>query len=180
MAKITITEALAELKTIDARIVKKQEFVMSYLLRQEALKDPLERDGGSVASVGKELQAIRDLHERQISIRREINAANMRESVAINGTARTLGDWIIWKREVAPKQQTLYAGLTTRVTQVRNEFAKRGAQVIGGNVENLKPTDVVVNLNEKELALKIEELESTLGALDGQLSLKNATLTIDV
>jgi hypothetical protein len=40
--------------------------------------------------------------------------------------------------------------------------------------------DYVVNLNERELADKIEALETTLGILDGQLSLKNATITIDL
>jgi len=33
---LTITEALAELKTIDKRLEKKQEFVVMYSIRQEA------------------------------------------------------------------------------------------------------------------------------------------------
>lgn len=35
--------------------------------------------------------------------------------------------------------------------------------------------DVVVNISEDELAKESEKLEEMLGALDGQLSLKNAT-----
>jgi hypothetical protein len=41
-------------------------------------------------------------------------------------------------------------------------------------------SDFVVNVNERELADHIEELENTLGVLDGQLSLKNATILIDL
>jgi hypothetical protein len=36
----------------------------------------------------------------------------------------------------------------------------------------------VININEQELAKEIELLEDTLGQLDGQLSLKNATVPI--
>lgn len=41
-----ITEALAELKTLNKRVEKKKEYVKAYLYRQEGLKDPLEKDGG--------------------------------------------------------------------------------------------------------------------------------------
>ena len=40
--------------------------------------------------------------------------------------------------------------------------------------------DVVINLDEKALADELEGIETTLGTLDGQLSLKNATTVITV
>ena len=43
---ITITEALAEVKTIEKRVTKKQDFVASHVLRQEMIKDPLAEQGG--------------------------------------------------------------------------------------------------------------------------------------
>ncbi len=39
-------------------------------------------------------------------------------------------------------------------------------------------TDLLVNIDETALAREIEQFEDTFGQLDGQLSLKNATVTI--
>lgn len=40
---ITITEALAEIKTVAKRIEKKRDFIRAYLSRQEGVRDPLEK-----------------------------------------------------------------------------------------------------------------------------------------
>jgi hypothetical protein len=179
MAQITITEALAELKTIDKRIEKKREFVLSYLLRQEMFKDPLEKDGGSAAAIRRELQSIHDLEERKIAIRRAINAANEAASITTGGQTRTIADWLVWRREVAPKLSQFLASLRSRIEQARQEAARKGASLTT-SAETARPNDVVVNINEQELARQIETLEEALGHLDGQLSLKNATLMIEV
>jgi hypothetical protein len=179
MPKITLTEALAELKTIDKRIAKKREFVLGYLLRQEMFKDPLEKDGGSVSAIKREMQSIHDLEERKITIRRAIQSANEQNSVTVAGQSRSIADWLVWRREVAPVQQTFLANIRTRIEQARQEAARKGAG-LSGSAESAKPNDVIVNVNEQELARQIEALEDVLGTLDGQLSLRNATLTIDV
>ncbi len=179
MAQITITEALAELKTIDKRIQKKREFVLGYLLRQEMFKDPLEKDGGSVSAIKRETQAIHDLEERKISIRRAIQQANERNLVSVGKQTRSIADWLVWRREVAPNQQQFLAGIRARIEQARQEAVRRGAG-LAASAEAARPNDVIVNVNEQELARQIEELEDTLGKLDGQLSLKNATLLVDV
>jgi hypothetical protein len=179
MAQVTITEALAELKTIDKRIEKKREFVLSYLLRQEMFKDPLEKDGGSVSAIKRELQAIRDLEERKIAIRRAIQQANERNTVAVGRQTRSIADWLVWRREAAPVQQKFLANLRAKIEQARQEATRRGAG-LSQSPEAAKPNDVIVNVNEQELAQHIEDLEEVLGKLDGQLSLKNATLLVDV
>ena len=76
MAQMTITEALAETKTIDKRISKKRTFVTDYLFRQDALRDPLEKEGGSVAAIEATRQAIGDLEKRLVDIRRAIARAH--------------------------------------------------------------------------------------------------------
>lgn len=58
MAQTTITEALAEIPTIEKRIEKKSEFILNYLYRQSAVRDPHEKDGGSSTLIHRELQAI--------------------------------------------------------------------------------------------------------------------------
>jgi hypothetical protein len=179
MTQITITEALAELRTIDRRIGKKREFVTTYLLRQEMFKDPLEKEGGSVSAIRRELQSIHDLEERKILIRRAIQQANEATMVTVGKQTRSIADWLVWKRDVAPTLQAFLAQLRGKIEQARQEAARKGAG-LSGSAESAKPNDVIVNVNEQQLARDIESLEETLGALDGQLSLKNATVLIDV
>jgi hypothetical protein len=66
---ITITEALAEVPTISKRIAKKQQFVLDFLSRQNGVRDPHEKDGGSVTLIQQNLQGIADLESRLIAIR---------------------------------------------------------------------------------------------------------------
>lgn len=183
---MTITEALAEIKTIEKRIAKKRESILGYLARQDMLRDPLAADGGSVAFIKRERQAIHDLEERVVALRRAIATANASTVFAINGgTARSIADWLTWRREVAPGRQQFLTGLRDRVERVRREAQQKGVNVVaaasavttGGDG---KPTDVLVNISEAELAKDIEALEEELGNLDGLLSLKNATTQIAV
>jgi hypothetical protein len=179
MAQITLTEALAEIKTIDKRIEKKREFVLGYLLRQEMFKDPLEKDGGSVSAIKRELQSIHDLEERKVHIRRAIQQANERNSITVGKQTRTIADWLVWRREVAPIQQQFLANIRGKIEQARQEALRRGAG-LSSTADSAKPNDVIVNVNEQELAREIESLEDVLGTLDGQLSLRNATLFLDL
>ena len=100
--KITITEALQEVKTIDARIQKKKEFIFNFLFRQNNQRDPHEKDGGSASLISKERQSINDWLERKISIRNAINVANAENSITIKDQSRTISEWLVWKRDVAP------------------------------------------------------------------------------
>lgn len=42
--EVTITEALQELKTIDARIEKQTQFITTYMSRPNAQRDPHEKE----------------------------------------------------------------------------------------------------------------------------------------
>jgi hypothetical protein len=179
---MTITEALAEIKTIGKRIEKKREFVLAYLFRQEGLKDPLEKDGGSVEAIKRELQSIADLEGRVINLRRGIQHANDKTEVTVKDNVLSIADWLTWRRDVAPGVQTFQHTLRVRLNALR-EQAKRGGSAVIGAVATVssdaKPTDYIVNIDEAELARKSEEIEEILGVLDGQLSLKNATIMIE-
>ena len=175
---LTITEALAELKTIARRLEKKQQFVEVNLFRQERFKDPLSDQGGSSMVIRSERQSIHDLRERMVTLRREIAYANAGTLVTVNGVTRSIADWLVWRREVAPKIQEGLARMQASIQRMRNEARQKGVGV--SLVETGRLDDVVVNLDEKELAEEAEELETTLGTLDGLLSLKNAVTTINV
>lgn len=178
-SKITITEALQEIKTIDARIQKKQEFIFAFLFRQNNQRDPHEKDGGSAVLIAKERQSINDLLERKILIRNAINVANSENQISVNGQNRSIAEWLIWKRDVAPTLKRVLNETSARLQSMRQDVQRRGL-----SVTNTAPSevtlDVVVNVNENELSKQIESLEETMSTLDGQFSLKNATIKIEV
>lgn len=98
---MTITEALAEIKTIFKRIETKKNSIGQYMYRLENQKDPLEKDGGSAEFIQRELQAISDLEERVVALRRAIAEANCNTTIEVDGVKRTIEDWLIWRREIA-------------------------------------------------------------------------------
>lgn len=179
---ITITEALAEIKTISKRVAKKRDNLAPYLARVEAMKDPLVKDGGSVEFVRKERQSIKDLEERIVELRRAIALANAETTLAVNGDTRTIADWLTWRREVAPGQQQEIASLRNVIEQARSQAQKQGVNFVSAvaQVGDSKPQDIIVNVSESDLAEEADKLQEVLGTLDGLLSLKNATTKIKV
>ena len=174
----TITEALAECKTIEKRLEKKQQFVMMYLFREERVKDPLIKEGGAEKVIAQEMQAITDLSERKISIRRKIQQANASELITVKGETRSIADWLVWRRDVASSLQRFLFDLRQKIESARTVARNKGASLVSG--EGSRPDDIVVNINEQMISQRLEHLEEVLGTLDGLLSLKNATITIDV
>ena len=178
MVEITITEALAETKTIAKRIENKQQFILLYLFREERIKDPLIKEGGAEKVIGQEMQSIADLNERKVAIRRQIQDANANYSITVGKETRSIADWLVWRREVASNMKTFYMELRKKIEVARTVARSRGSTISSG--EGSRPDDIVVNLNEQTISQKIETLEETLGVLDGMLSLKNATIRIAV
>lgn len=177
---LTITEALAEVKTTSKRIQKKQEAIMPFLFRQDTLKDPLDNQGGSKEFIRAERQAIADLNARLVRIRAEIQKANANQTITIANVTRSIADWLVWRREVAPGLKGFTATLRQQLTNMRTQAQQKGIPIRGANEAPQSVADVVVNLDERALSEEIEAIEEMLGVLDGQLSLKNATVTIDV
>ena len=176
---MTITEALAEIKTVGKRLASKKAFVEQYLYRPDSLKDPLEATGGSYVLITREMQAIADLEQRIIDIRRAIAKANEETKITIEGVEKSIADWLIWRREVAPDKERFLNGLNLRLTSARDQI-KRQSPMYGTNTTAEKPVDLIVNVSELELKNDREEIKTVLGNLDGQLSLKNATVAVTI
>lgn len=177
---MTITEALAEIKTILKRIQSKREFIQTYQFRVDSLKDPLEKDGGSTKAVSEATQAISDLEQRIVDLRSGISDANTANTIELSGTSKSIADWLIWRREVAPERERFLNTLATRLSTARSNI--RGVSQQWGRAPEAadKPTDIVVNMDEAELSQQREAMHSILGQLDGQLSLKNATIQLSI
>lgn len=177
MTKVTITEALAELKTLESRIEKKQEFITSHLARQEQVKDPFAKDGGTEAVIRQEIQSLHDLLSLRIAIRSVISRANMETKVKIKNAEYSIAEWIVWKREVLPVKKAIYGKIAEAIKNVRQNTINRGFKVT--TPDKAEATDVVINLDEKWLKEVAEETAEIEGQLDGQLSLKNATVVVE-
>lgn len=188
MAQITITEALAEYTTIQKRIAKKEETVIRFLFRQEKLKDPLgSEENGTAGYLKREMQSIDDLRERLILIRREINKKNLETNIEIKGRTRSMADWITWKDKIVKAHGQGYIGhgqflanIQATIDSIRKQAQQKNVRVVASSDQAEVPDDVIINIDQIKLTKDREEIEEILGILDGQLSLKNATVTIDL
>lgn len=184
---MTITEALAEIKTIGKRLETKRTFVLTYLCQHESLRDPLEKDGGSREALKRERQAIDDLERRIVDIRAAIARSNEGTSITIGGKTRTVTEWLAWRKDISEGSRQFLNLLRQRIAQARAQFQPPAdfRQRIAAMQQNVttaeqKPSNVNVFVDEQELSKESEAFEDTLGQLDGQLSLKNATTHIEL
>ena len=177
MSTQTVTEALAEIKTIVKRLDKKHEFINGYLVRFSQMKDPHEKEGGSAELIRRERQASADLWKRLVDLRLAIQQANHRTPVTVAGTTKMLAEWLTWRKEVAPTVVKHLTNIRQNILANRKRF---NDEVGKAKVQGLTVDDLIVNVDEAALAKEAEELETILSELDGQLSLKNATVMVDV
>ena len=186
MAKITITEALAEIKTIAARAQKKRDGVAKYIVRDSRIRDPFQAEGGSEKWIREECQGLRDLATRHIAIRRAIQTANIAENLTVQGKTRTVSDWLTWRREVAQSEKEFLQMIHNSITITRTKLGQGGRMVAAAgmsqqvNLEKDAPIEVLVSVDEMQNLKDIESMELVLGELDGKLSLFNATCLIEV
>lgn len=186
MEKLTITEALQEIKTIGKRLEKKRGSVGQYLARDSRARDPLVKDGGSEKFVKEERQAILDLEERVVGIRIAIQKSNLKSSLTVGGKERVVAEWLTWRREIATGQVSFLKAMTSGLAGVRKEVQQKGGKVVAAAVavneafDPSGPPEVIVNVDEKKLMAEQEELEKLLGDLDGKLSLFNATTVVSI
>jgi len=173
MEKMTITEALAEIKTIGKRIEKKQEFVNQYLVRPENMRDPLDKEGGSEVKIRDAVQGITDLYKRWVALRLAIQKVNYEVVVMVGSEGMTIAQWLIWRREVAQGVKKFWDSMAQQVV-AKSQFQFTNA---GGVRETWNP---IVSYPASAITEEREKLEQILGDLDGQLSLKNATTFIEI
>lgn len=172
MSKITITEALAEIKTIGKRIAKQVEFVNTYVSRPEMVRDPLDKEGGSESLVNKGVQSILDLYTRWVDLRMAIQKANEETLLTVGDQTMPIARWLVWRREVSTPLQQFWATLGAKVSQHNYQWKNQQ-----GITENC---NAIINYPITKISEKHEQIVMVLGNLDGQLSLKNATTVIDV
>jgi hypothetical protein len=177
--QMTITEALAEVKLINEKIEKKRTFVLDNLTRIKQLADPLQSKGGSMAALAAEMQSINDLEARLVEIRAAIMHANMMHTAECMGMHKTLYGWLVWKREIAGNKSFHYQSIYTN-TKKKIDEAARAPSVYTKDDQTKEVVIIEANLPYMEYAAKYEDIKDMLNKLDGVLSLKNATVLVEL
>lgn len=182
MKKITITEALAEIHLINKKIEKKKENIKRNLLTVSNIEDPFKNDGGAKEYIKREKQGIEDLYKALVKIRSEISKANLENSITIGDETKTIFSWLTWKREVANDYNSFLKEAADLVTQSLERHLKQ-PQVYMRGEQKEKEIEIVKyssNLDTAAWYKENEEKEDKLNKLDGLLSLKNATILIEI
>jgi hypothetical protein len=182
MAQVTITEALAETKTISARINSAQTAIQRHLVRDARMVDPLANVGGSEKFVAEQRQSIRDLQNRLVDIRTKIQDANRATSLTIADRTMSVAEWLNWRREVASNEGNFLTALSGIISNSRGgagSFTGFRARLTSEAVDS-KPIDIVSSIDERSLAVEIDKHAQIVGELDGRLSLINATTYIEL
>jgi hypothetical protein len=178
-AKLTITEALSEINLINKKIDDKSSAITPALILAAHAKDPYTDHGAYVAS---ELQAINDLQKRLVRIRSAVQRANLDNTITIGEETKSIAEWLSWKKEVAEKAIGLFNRIRSEVTKHLTQNQSRpsviqvqeGANVVSKIVEFKYAVDL------QDMAKRSEVLSSMFENLDGQLSLKNATIAVTI
>lgn len=174
MDRMTITEALAEIHVLDKRLQAKHDFVMNHSMLDTRIKDPL---GDTSKEVAQALQAIGDLENRRIVIRQAIAHANAENFISVGGRELSIANWLVWKREVGPSRLQWLKSIRKAMERARQELKQQLTREVP---EGVPAPGLDAMIDEKWLSKEIENLEEQIERLDGQMSLKNATVFVEV
>ena len=176
--KTTITEALAELKTLDSKIETTKNFILQYAIRQGSSIDPLADDGGSDKIIPQKIQSLNDLLARKVAIRTAINKKNLETEVSVGNKTKTVAEWIIWRREAKPQELRIYQDLQKSVLNIRQQCGQKGLLLKDGEQPS-KTNEVSCFISESKVNSQIESLNEIEATLDGKLSMINATTLVE-
>lgn len=179
MEKMTITEALSEVNLLKKRLDHKKKNFVPLTVKAEHAVDPYASEGGTPAFLKKELQAIEDLQKRFVKIRAAISRANLDNVITIGERTAPIHDWLTWKREISKEETSFINSVVNGVKTAQDQVAKQPQcyDAPDGTKHLLKLT---TNIDYPAFVKKQEEMSMLFEQLDGKLSLKNATILIEI
>lgn len=177
--EITITEALAEVNLIKNKIDSKKAYTKSLLYRGSHQMDGFADKGGADKVYTAEEQSIRDLRSRLVKIRAAISKANIETQIQIGDESRTIFDWLTWKRECYQDEATQ---LQIQINELQQLDAREKSrpEVWKDEKGDTQIVRYVRNVSLADLQKRLETITDKFNRLDGQLSLKNATVRVTV
>lgn len=178
---MTITEGLAKIKTLNARIEKKRKFIREHLLHLSREVDPFEKEsGGTPGLLRRELQSVRDMEEYIVTIRDAVRVTNERTPVTVGSTSDTIASMLCFRREIAPTRRKFLESLIQDINSARDEARNRGMTLVTEEAPKERERSIQLMLDEKKIHEELEQVISIMGDLDGALSLLNATTMIEI
>lgn len=171
-----ITEALQEIKLCVKKIDTQREFVIRNFRIDENAKDPFEKKGSTQAKeVASAIQSINDLTKRIVALRSAINKKNMETTLVVEGVTHTVSEWLIWKREVMPILLNVHRTMASMFSQSKTE---QEVSVRTRTGETMKIV-YIINYSEMDFIQSSNQLNSLIERLDAQLSIIDATTSVD-
>ena len=170
----TITEALAEIKLIDAKVAKKQSVVFdrnNLMYLEQVIRKP-------VVSITEEIQSIEALLDNREKIRAAIMASNVVTRVEIGGIEKTIYGWLCFKKETGAALSNTYQQINAAVSSLKEEIQRRPSFYKDDKTGENRLVKAVFTIDDKALLKKAEDTAALLEKIDGVLSLKNATTVI--
>lgn len=175
---ITITEALSEINLLKKKIANAESGINSLLVRATHVEDPYAASGGTPSVYRSVWQSTQDMRDRLVKIRSQISTANNEHTITINGQSKTIFDWLTWKREI---YADLERSLKAQIKQLKDTIQRESdrPEVWKDKDGNVQVVKYVRNVELKALEDQYVQLLDTYEKLDGQLSLKNATIVLN-
>lgn len=177
--KITITEALSEINLITKKLDDKRNAILPALFIASHVIDPYTDNKKYVA---QEMQSLTDFQARLTKIRALIQKANLEHNITIGETTKSITEWLAWKKEVATKEIDFLKKVNQRLLDQSMQAQSRPSvyQVQEADKQITKIVEYKYALDLTTVTKRLEILNDIFENLDGQLSLKNATVTIDL
>jgi len=177
--KMTITEALSELNLIKKKIKAKQEKIRSALVHISHMPDAFASEGGSAKMINHESQSISDLSVRYTKIKAAITEANIKNMVQIANINMSIHDWLTWKREFATTNIEFLKVCCNTVKAHMDQYGK-SPQVYKDANDQTQLVKYSYNIDYSQWIKNLENVSDIHEKLDGQLSLHNATVIIEI
>lgn len=179
MEKITITEALSEINLIKKKVDKKRQTILGLLVKAKNLPDPMQSQNGSKEFIKSEVQSMEDLNTRLIRLKGSIAKANIDNKIKVNGYEKNIHDWLIWKRDIS-KFEIGFTGEVYKTVKSHFDSLQKQPQVYKTEDGTTKLVEYESMVEQGDFLKKAEDLQEVFDKLDGQLSLKNATIVIEI
>ena len=181
MERMTVTEALAEIELIEKKVEKKAAVIMANLSRYEHQNDPyVKEDDGASGMLKREYQSMQDHWGRLIKFREAIAKANVDNSITVEGITKSISQWLAWKRDVQDDHITHLANIVKTVEAAIKEDDRSPKVMRNAETNATHLAKLVWNVQLPDVRKQQEHLLTIKEKLDGQLSLKNATIVVSI
>lgn len=170
---VPLTMVLGEISVLKKRIDAIYGTIQEFLIRPSNLVDPIKDKGGSEHFIQEKMDEHRDLVTRLGYLKEVVNDANRHGTLTVQGTTKTVAQWLIWVHDEQPHLLNLIEQMLSKIRATRQMYQQWRPNETSSNF--------VVCVDEKslmEMAERLKDMKNEL--ISSQLSIFNATYTVEV